>query len=62
MSKRGDMTNEYLTREVYRDLIREKLRKNPDCNVRSLRKRLWQLERKKWGELTPGVSNRRNVR
>ena len=56
------MTNEYLTREVYRDLIREKLRKNPDCNVRSLRKRLWQLERKKWGELTPGVSNRRNVR
>tara|TARA_R110002012_G_scaffold4795_3_gene21959 strand:- start:8631 stop:8819 length:189 start_codon:yes stop_codon:yes gene_type:complete len=62
MSKQGDLNNEYLTREIYRDLIRDKLRDNPDCNVRRLRKRLWQLEKRKWGELVPGVPKRRNLR
>ena len=62
MSKQKDLNNEYLTREVYRDLIRQKLNDNPNCNVRRLRKRLWQLEKRKWGELVPGVSNRRNLR
>ena len=62
MSKQSDLNNEYLTREVYRDLIRKKLGSNPDCDVRSLRMRLWQLEKRKWGELVPGVPKRRNVR
>jgi len=60
--KNPEIANEYIIRETYRNLIRSKLEIDPHANVQGLRKRLFKLEKEKWGELTPGIPKRRNIR
>ena len=60
--KKASRASEYIVREVYRGLIKDKLAKNPKADVSTLRERLIELENEKWGELVPGVPKRRNVR
>lgn len=57
-----EIASEYIVRETYRNLIRSKLEIDPHANVQRLRKRLFTLEKEKWGELTPGIPKRRNIR
>ncbi len=52
--RKGNIAREYISREVYRELIKKKLSKGLD--ISQLEKRLIELEEKKWGKGKPGIT------
>ena len=54
-----EVQGEYIVREVYRNLIKEKKKQGKD--TANLERRLHKLEGTKCGELIPGVPSKRRL-